>query len=184
MSKPSLSMQYLTTAAMVAALYAALTLLFALISYGPVQFRVAEAFTVLPVLLPQAVPGLALGCFVANLLGGASPWDVVFGTLATLLAAFLTRRLRKTPWLALMMPVLCNAVIVGLVLHFTLVDVLLWPAILTVGLGEAAVVGLLGAPLLLGLRRVPALLELGGGEICAGVNKTEDTHVESVNQKR
>ncbi len=181
MLKPSFTVRNLTTAAVIAALYAALTLLFAPISYGPVQFRIAEALTVLPVLLPQAAPGLALGCFAANLLGGASPWDVGFGTLATLLAALLTRRLRARLWLAAAMPVVCNAVIVGLVLHFTLSDVLLWPTILTVGLGEAAVVGALGVPLLLGLRRVPLLAEagFGGAEISAPVNKTSGTDVES-----
>lgn len=184
MSKPSFSVRDITIAAVIAALYAALTLLFAPISYGPVQFRIAEAFTVLPVLLPQAVPGLALGCFAANLLGGASPWDVVFGTLATLLAALLTRRLRARLWLAAAMPVVCNAVIVALVLHFTLSDVLLWPTMLTVGLGEAAVVGALGVPLLLGLRRVPLLATLGAGgaEISAAVNKKSGTDVESTEE--
>lgn len=147
----------LCLSAVVAALYAALTLLLQAISFGPVQFRVSEALTLLPVLLPQAIPGLTLGCLLANLLGGATIWDVAFGTLATLLAALLTRRLRRSPWLAALPPVACNAVIVGLVLHFTYADALLLPTIATVGLGEAVVTYALGVPMLLALRRVPAL---------------------------
>lgn len=186
MTKPSFSVRDLTIAAVIAALYAALTLLFAAISYGPVQFRVSEALTLLPVLFPQAVPGLALGCLIANLLGSATVWDIVFGTLATLLAALLSRKLRKNVWLAAAMPVVCNALIIGLVLHFTLADVLLWPAIATVGLGEAAVAYLLGVPMILALRRVPALQSLANGqaEISAVVKKTDGTHVDSKEENR
>ncbi|HPR77140.1 MAG TPA: QueT transporter family protein, partial [Candidatus Limiplasma sp.] len=80
MRKPSVSAKYITLSAIIAALYAAITLLFAPISYGPVQFRISEALTLLPVLFPQAIPGLTLGCLIANLLGSATPWDVIFGT--------------------------------------------------------------------------------------------------------
>lgn len=153
MLKPSFSLRNLTLAASIAALYAALTLLFAPVSYGPVQFRISEALTVLPVLFSSAVPGLTLGCLLANILGSATPWDVVFGTLATLLAALFTRCLRRNIWLAAAAPVVCNAVIIGLVLHFTLADALLIPTMASVGLGEAAVVYALGVPLLLTLQR-------------------------------
>ena len=159
MKKPSFTTRDLTVAAIIAALYAAITLLFAPISYGPVQFRIAEALTILPVLMPQAIPGLTLGCLLANLLGSATPWDVIFGTLATLLASLLTRRLKKNIWIAALPPVVCNAVIVGLVLHFTLADVLLFPTIAFVGLGEAVVVYALGVPMGLGFRRSPLLLK-------------------------
>jgi uncharacterized membrane protein len=155
MRKSLLSARSLTLSAIIAALYAAITLLFAPISYGPVQFRVSEALSMLPVLFPQAIPGLALGCLIANLLGSATPWDIVFGTLATLLAAILSRRIRKNLWLAATAPVACNAVIVGLVLHFTLADALLFPTIFSVGLGEAAVVYALGIPMIIALRRFP-----------------------------
>lgn len=156
MKKPSLfSVRDLTLAAAIAALYAAITLLFAPISYGALQFRISEALTLLPVLLPQAIPGLTLGCLLANLLGSATPWDVVFGTLATVLAALLTRRCRFNIWLAAIWPVVCNALIIGAVLHLTLADVLLLPTIASVGLGEAIVVYALGVPMILALRRVP-----------------------------
>lgn len=164
MTKPSFSVRDLTVSAVIAGLYAALTLLFAAISYGPFQFRVSEALTILPALFPQAIPGLTLGCLLANLLGGASVWDVIFGTLATLLAAILTRSLRKNIWLAAAAPVVCNAVIVGLVLHFTLADALLWPTIGSVGLGEAVVVYVLGIPLYSGLRQVPLVTRIGEGD--------------------
>ena len=160
MKKPVISPKYITLSAIIAALYAAITLLFAPISYGPVQFRISEALTLLPVLFPQAIPGLTLGCLIANLLGSATPWDVIFGTLATLLAALLTRHWRKNLWLAAAAPVLCNAIIVGLVLHFTLADALLFPTILSVGLGEAVVVYALGVSMILAFKRSPRMLQL------------------------
>ncbi len=160
MNQKVFSVRNLTLAAVIAALYAAITLLFAPISYGPVQFRVSEALTLLPVLFPQAIPGLTLGCLIANLLGSATPWDIIFGTLATLLAAALTRRWRKNLWLAATAPVLCNAVIIGLVLHFTLAEVLLIPTILSVGLGEAVVVYALGISMILAFKRSPRMLAL------------------------
>lgn len=181
MLKPSFSVRSLTFAAVVAALYAALTLLFAPISYGPVQFRVSEALTILPALFPQAVPGLALGCLIANILGSATVWDIVFGTLATLIAALLTRRFRKNIALAAAMPVVCNALIIGLVLHFTLADALLLPTIFTVGLGEAVVLYALGVPMWVTLRRVPALQKFAANppEFTGVVKESQSSRVES-----
>ena len=150
------SVRDLSIAAVIAALYAALTVFFAPISYGAVQYRVAEALTLLPVLFPQAVPGLALGCLLSNLIGGYGVWDVVFGTLATLIAALLTYRLRKNVWLAAAPPVLVNAVVVGLLLHFVLALPLI-PTMATVGFGQLVVVYVLGVPLCLALRRIPVL---------------------------
>ncbi len=146
----------LAIAAVIAALYAALTVVFAPISYGAVQFRIAEALTLLPILLPQAIPGLAVGCLVANLVGGYGIWDVVLGTLATLIAAMLTYGLRKNIWLAAAPPVVVNAVIIGGLLHFVL-QLPLLPTMATVGLGQLAVVYILGIPLMLALSKVPAL---------------------------
>lgn len=111
------NIKYLTRAAIIAALYAALTVMLAPISFGMIQFRVAEALTALPLVMAEAVPGLAIGCLVANLLGGGMPMDVVFGALATLLAAIATRRLRSRPALALAAPVVFNGIIVGPVVY-------------------------------------------------------------------
>lgn len=152
MSKSRFSVHRLTLAAVIAAAYAGLTLLLPIPQYGPVQFRVAEAMTLLPFLFPEAIPGLAVGCFLANLLGSPFVLDWIFGTLATLLAALWTRRMPNV-YLAALPPVVCNAVIVGAeIAWFTVQDGgAFWPAYglnaLTVGLGELAVCYLLGVPL-------------------------------------
>ena len=140
----------LCLSALIAALYAALTLAFQPISYGAVQFRISEALTLLPVLFPQAVPGLTLGCLISNLFNpmGATVYDVVFGTLATLIAAVLTWRMRASIWVRAPPPVLCNAVIVGLVLTYAYGIDMLWMNMLTVGLGEAVVCYVLGVPMI------------------------------------
>ena len=108
----------LARGAIIAALYAVLTLLLQPLSYGEVQIRFSEALTLLPILMPEAVPALAVGCLLANVLGGCMLVDIVFGTLATLLAAICTQRLRERFWLAALMPVLFNGVIVGAVVHY------------------------------------------------------------------
>ena len=97
----------------------------------------------------------------------------------------LTRRLRKNVWLAASAPVLCNAVIIGLVLHFTLADALLWPTIGSVGLGEAVVAYGLGVPLVLALRRIPVLREMcaKNEDLCSQVKKSETNNVVSSGQK-
>ena len=143
------STKSLCLSALIAALYAALTLAFQPISYGAVQFRISEAMTLLPVLFPQAVPGLTLGCLISNLFNpmGATVYDVVFGTLATTIAAAITWRMKASIWLRALPPVLCNAVIVGLVLTYAYGIDMLWVNMLTVGLGEAAGRYLLGVPM-------------------------------------
>lgn len=119
----------MATAGIIAAVYAALTLL-PIPQYGGIQFRVAEAMTVLPFFFPEAIPGLAVGCFLANLLGSPFVLDWVFGTLATLLAALWTSRL-KNRYLAPVPPVVCNAVIVGAeIAWFSVQDgAAFWPAL-------------------------------------------------------
>ena len=156
------SARSLCLAAVIAALYAALTLGFQAISYGAVQFRVSEAMTLLPVLFPEAVPGLAVGCLISNLFNpmGATVYDIVFGTFATLLAALLSRRVKHNTWLAALPPVVCNAVIVGLVLTYAYGIDMLWMNMLTVGLGEAVVCYVLGVPLIKLLQKQPFLKKL------------------------
>lgn len=151
----------LTLAAVIAALYATLTLTLPIPQYLGVQFRVAEAFTVLPFLFPQAIPGLAVGCFIANLLGSPMVVDWIFGTLATLLAAIWTNKV-KNRWLAPLPPVICNAVIVGAeVAWFFPEGMAFWPAYalnaFTVGLGELLACYGLGMLLLTALPRIKPL---------------------------
>lgn len=144
--------KYLAHAGIIAALYAALTVLLAPISYGLIQCRVSEALSVLPVFTGAAVPGLFLGCVIANLLGGAPIYDVIFGSLATLLAALCTRAMAKKHMPRALLPlpsVLFNAVIVGwLLVSVYGVGVPMPLAMLYVGIGQAAACYALGLPLL------------------------------------
>ena len=148
--------RFLVHAALLAAMYAALTLAFAPISYGPVQVRVSEMLTVLPFLTPAAIPGLFVGAMVANAYGGLGVLDVVVGSSATLAAAFLTYRMKKK-WLAPLPPVLVNALVIGAMLAH-LFQLPLVPTILYVGLGQTVACYVLGYPFLLAMEKVaPAL---------------------------
>ena len=91
------SIRYLVQAAVIAAIYAVLTLLASSLNlaYGPVQFRISEFLTVLPMFTPAAIPGLTLGCFLANLASPFGPVDWIFGSVATLLAAVVSYLLRN-----------------------------------------------------------------------------------------
>ena len=156
------SAKYLTRAAIIAALYIALTELALLLNlaYGPVQFRFSEAMTVLPFLMPEAVPGLFVGCLVSNLLSPYGLPDIIVGSLATLLAAVGTRRCRVRA-LAPLPPVLANALLVGALIAWEEAgfSAAVLPAFgyhaLTIGLGEAAACCLLGLPLLHFLEKHP-----------------------------
>lgn len=171
MNKRTLRTQRLTQGAMIAAIYAALTWAQAILpptanlTYGPVQFRISEALTILPVFTPAAVPGLALGCLLSNIFSGYGAADMVFGTLATLLAAVFTRMLRNIrvkniPLLAPLAPVVCNAAIVGLMIAVLSPGGFLWAGFwstaASVGLGELAVCYLLGLPLAAALEKAGA----------------------------
>ena len=106
--------KYLVKAAVIAAVYIALTLLLMPISYGFMQIRIAEALTVLPAITHAAIPGLFIGCLVSNILGPYGLVDMVFGSIATLLAAFATYKLRKRTLLVPLPPVIANGLIIGL----------------------------------------------------------------------
>ena len=147
MFKKLLNTRSLCVSAVIAALYAALTLLLAPFSFGPIQLRLSEAMTLLPMVLPQAIPGLFVGCLIANLYT-ASIMDIIFGSLATLLSAIGTYLLRKKPILAAACPVVSNGVIVGLVLALSFnYPILLTMAEVAVGEIGAVLVGfvILGA---------------------------------------
>lgn len=154
------SLRDLTTSAVVAALYAALSLLsnsFG-ITFATVQCRFSEALTLLPMVLPSSVWGLTLGCLLTNLLSPYGLTDLLVGTFATFLAATLTRRCRNE-FLAALPPVLCNALFVGAMLAFEQTGPSpAFPAAfslqaLSVGVGEAIACYALGIPLLRLLRR-------------------------------
>ena len=158
------SLRRLSQTALLAAVYAALTMCLSFMSYGPVQFRLAEALCALPFLFPWTSWGLVLGCLLSNLLSAYGPADIVFGTGATLLACLATAAIgrggNRRSWLRIlagcMMPVVCNAVIVGAVISWAETDLFatgaFWPAFafnaVSVGAGELTVMLLLGVPLL------------------------------------
>ena len=145
---------------LIAALYVALTFianLFGLAS-GAIQVRISEALTILPVFTPAAIPGLAVGCVIANIVTGCLPWDVVFGSLATLIGAIGTRLLRKNPYIAWIPPVVSNMAIVPIVLQKVYgVPDSWWYLVLTVGAGEVISCGVLGLLLYHSVRNVPQL---------------------------
>ena len=156
---PGAGTRALARGAVIAALYAALTLLLAPLSYGAVQIRFSEALTLLPILLPEAVPALFVGCLLSNILGGCMIFDIVFGSLATLLAALCTRRLRSFFWPAAAMPVLFNGVIVGTVVHVCYSPAIPLPlCMLSVAAGEAISCLIVGPVFIRLMRRVPSAL--------------------------
>ena len=139
--------------AVIAAVYVVLTLAFAPISFGAVQFRISEALCILPFFTVAAVPGGSIGCLLANILAGAALPDIVFGTLATLIGAIVSYRLRNiSKWLVCIPPILANAIIIPFVLKFAygLTDLIPY-MMLTVGIGEVLAVGVLGNLLMLAL---------------------------------
>ncbi len=157
-----LTVKDLTLAALIAAVYAALTVALPIPQYGEVQLRVAEAMTVLPFLFPVATPGLFVGCVIANLFSPYGLIDVAAGSAATLLACLMTRHMPNR-WLASLPPVVCNAAIVGGVLAWSQTGpgpgfgaAYGWNA-LTVGVGELLACAVLGQLLLSALPRVSAL---------------------------
>lgn len=154
------SIRFLVQAAVIAALYVALTYLTNLfgLASGVIQFRLSEALTILPFFTSAAIPGLFVGCFLANLLTGCIWWDILFGSVATLLGALGTYYLRKWKWLAPVPPIVANMCIVPLILRYAygLTDSygILNPVpyfAVTVGIGEIATCGILGMALLFAL---------------------------------
>lgn len=143
---------YLTHAAMIAAIYVVLVVIFDYWSFGVIQFRIAEALTILPFFTPAAIPGLFVGCLLANLLGGAIPADILFGSLATLIGAILSYKLRKCKWLVPLPPIIANMLIVPFVLKYGYGFEDAIPYMMaTVGLGEVIVCGIIGMVLLFAL---------------------------------
>lgn len=142
-------------AAMIAAIYVVLTFIanaFGLANYA-VQVRFSEALTILPYFTPAAIPGLFIGCLLSNILTGCALPDIIFGTLATLVGAILTYRLRKFKWLAPVPPIVANAIVVPIVLLYAYGISPLWLSFITVTAGEIISCGILGMILLFALEK-------------------------------
>lgn len=137
---------FLTQAAIIAAIYVALGVVFSAIGNGAFQIRIAESLTILPIFTPAAVPGLFVGCFISNILSGSIIPDIIFGSIATLLGAIGTYKLgRIQPILGTLPPILANIIIVPLVLRYGYGQALPIPyMMLTVGAGEIISCGVLG----------------------------------------
>ena len=157
---------FLAQAGVIAAAYAALTYVCALwgLAYGEVQFRFSEALTILPLFTPAAIPGLTLGCFLANIGSPFGVIDMLLGTLATLLAAVAVYLVRNVRWkninfLAPLFPVLSNAIIIGIEISWFMPEGLTFAGFLaaavSVGLGELVVCYGLGLPLSILLDKLP-----------------------------
>ena len=154
MKKRSKLTLYTTRGALIAAVYVVLTMLASMmgLSSGVIQLRFSEAMCILPIFLPEAVPGLFIGCIVSNLISGGVFWDVLFGSIATLLGAIGARALRELPerikWIATMPTILANVIIVPLVLIYAYgaPDSYLF-LMLTVGAGELICAGFGGSAL-------------------------------------
>lgn len=155
MNMKNKSTLFLVQAALIGAVYVVLTLVFAPFSYGEVQVRVSEALTILPYFTPAAVPGLFVGCIIANILGGGIPVDIIFGSIATLIGAVFTYQLRNSSkWLAPVPPIAANAVIVPFVLYYGYgVNLPIPLMMLTVGAGEVVSCGVFGMILLTALSK-------------------------------
>ncbi|HWS28677.1 MAG TPA: QueT transporter family protein [Clostridia bacterium] len=152
-----MSVKSVVRGALIGALYVLITLAVQPISSGLMQLRVSEALCVLPYFTPAAVPGLFIGCFIANLIMGNPIWDVVFGSLATLLAAAATYGIKKaglSKWLAPLPAVLFNAAIVGYLLTYVYQVGVPWEiSALYVGAGQTISCYALGMPLLFGFKK-------------------------------
>ena len=142
-----IKLTYMVRVAMIAAIYVVLNIVFAPISYGPIQVRIAEALVVFPFLDSSAIMGLFLGCILANIYGGLGMVDVIGGSFCTLVAAYLTYK-AKNPKFAPLPPVLINAFGVSIYLHL-LFGLPYWITVLYIGIGELIACYILGYPLLI-----------------------------------
>jgi uncharacterized membrane protein len=143
--------KFIAQSAVIAAAYAGLTVLFAPISYGGLQVRVSEILTVLPFFTAAAIPGLFIGCMVANIFSPNGIADIIAGSLATLAAAALSYYMPKK-WLVPMPPVMVNAIVIGVMLGL-MYNSPIWAMILYVAAGQAIACYAGGYPLLLLLNK-------------------------------
>jgi uncharacterized membrane protein len=145
---------FITQAALIAAIYVVLVFIFKPISFSYIQVRIAEALTILPYFTPAGIPGVTIGCLLANLLSGSDILDVIFGTLATLIGSIGSYVLRKHKFLVPLPPILANTIVVPWVLRYAYAMPLSIPfMMLTVGIGEVISCGIIGLILLFVLNR-------------------------------
>lgn len=153
-----INVKFIAETAIIAALYAALTWLFAPISYGSIQFRLSEVMVLLVLFKPSYAYALILGCFISNTTSSLGAWDMLFGTLATALAVIPMMKI-KNIYAAAFLPVITNSVIIAIELYFALDISPIWLSMLTVGIGEAVVLYLIGIPVMISISKNEGLIE-------------------------
>lgn len=149
---------YITQAAIIAAIYIVLLYIFSGTSFSAIQIRVAEALTILPYFTPAAIPGVTIGCLLGNLLLSSSPLDVIFGTLATLIGAIASYKLRHNKFLVPIPPIVANMLIIPWVIRYAAISEGISSdpipfMMVTIGIGEIISVGILGMILLFALEK-------------------------------
>lgn len=157
-----MNIRFIAESAIIAALYVALTWLLAPISYGAIQFRISEALLLLVVLNPKYAYAFIIGCFVANTTSPIGWYDMVFGTIATLLAILPMLKIKRLE-IAALFPVISNAFVVSIELGFAFDMFALeafWFNVLTIALGEAVVLYCLGIPLMMALCKNETMIDL------------------------
>ncbi|MGB4661930.1 MAG: QueT transporter family protein [Mobilitalea sp.] len=153
--------KFLIQAAIIAAVYATLTIILMPFSYGVMQVRVSEALTILPFFTPAAIPGLFVGCIISNMVGPYGLMDMVLGSGATLIAAVGSYYLRSKPLLVPLPPVIANGIIIGGMLYYAYaVPIPLIACILWVAAGELIACYGIGYPLLKILKKYKKIFEL------------------------
>jgi uncharacterized membrane protein len=154
------SLKTMTTQVVIAAIYVVFVLVFQFMSFQLIQFRIAELLMVLVLFNPKHMVGLTIGCFLANLIGGAILVDVIFGTLATTLAAALMILLKSKPGIALIIPAIINGIVVGLILTYGYLLGPLWMTMGSVFIGEFVVMYTFGFVTYRVIKNNPHILEL------------------------
>ncbi len=148
--------KHITRAAAVAAMYTALSLLSNILGLasGALQLRLSEALCLMPLIFPESIWGLFVGCLLSNVLTGCVVWDIIFGSLATLFAAYLSLRLKKYISLAVLPPVIINALAVPFILKYAYgIGDAWWYLCITVGIGQLIVCGIFAPMLTRGIKK-------------------------------
>lgn len=157
-----MNIRFIANSAIIAGLYVALTWLLAPISYGAIQFRISEALILLVALNPKYAYALVIGCLVANTTSPLGWYDMVFGTLATILAILPMLKFKRLE-ISSLFPIISNALIVSIELGFAFdmfAPAAFWFNVLTVGIGEAVVLYCIGIPLMMALSKNQTMIEL------------------------
>lgn len=153
----NMSAKKIARAAVIAALYAVLAIAVQPLSYGPLQFRFSECLVLLPCIMPEAVLGVTIGCLIANCFSPFGVYDIVFGTLITLVAAVFSRLLSKRMYFAVLPPITLNAAILPLMWLLMGTESVYWANVLSIFISQTVLICAIALPLHYVLKRNPKL---------------------------